>query len=308
MIKNIFIVIVILILNTSSSNSSNNVFIVTTINNHILTNLDIKQELEYLKILNPQLEQLPEKELFIISKNSLIDQIIKKKELTKYFKLDKELPLINEIFINFINDLGFDNEEKFENSLLKNNTYTNLQIKEKMKIEFFWNRLILEKYSDQVKINKNKLIQKIKNSNEFKTEYLLSEIFFKKEKNFEISATIEKIKKSIEKVGFNNTASIYSKSESSNVGGKIGWVEEKNLSQKIIDELRKIEKEQFTKTIQFGNNFLILKIEDKKIEKIKINEDLMLKKMIEFEKNKQLNQFSNMYFNKVKVNYNIDEK
>ena len=45
-----------------------------------------------------------------------------------------------------------------------------------------------------------------------------------------------------------------------------------------------------------------------KLSKIKIDEELMLKKMIDYEKNKQLNQFSNIYFNKIKVNYSINEK
>ena len=119
---------------------------------------------------------------------------------------------------------------------------------------------------------------------------------------------INKITNSIDQVGFNNTASIFSKSESANFGGKIGWVEENSLSKKIIDEIKKIKIGEYTSVIQFGNNFLILKVEDKKTKKININNDQLLTKMIEFEKNKQLNQFSNIYFNKIKINYEINEK
>ena len=39
-----------------------------------------------------------------------------------------------------------------------------------------------------------------------------------------------KIKKSIKEIGFENTANIYSLSDSSKFGGKIGWVKENQLT------------------------------------------------------------------------------
>ena len=308
MFKKICFITIILILLSQKSYSNNNIYIAASINGEILTNFDIQQEVEYLKILNPQLNQLEENKILKIARNSLINETVKKIELKKFFILSEELPLINEIFQNFYQKLGFSSENEFEKMLVNKNSYSSLQIKNKMKIEFFWNRIILDKYEDQVKIDQEKLIKKINKINEYKSEYLLSEIFFFKEKNLNLKDQINKIKLSISEVGFNNTASIYSKSESANLGGKIGWIEEENLSKKIIDQLKKIKKGEYTDVIQFGKNFLILKIEDKKINKIKTNEKLILNKMIEFEKNKQLNQFSNIYFNKIKVSYIIDEK
>ena len=308
MMNKFYLLIIIIVLICTKVYSSNNIFIALSINEEIITNHDLNREASYLKILNPQLKQLSKKKLNEIAKNSLTNEIIKKNELSKFFELDKDVKIIEKIFKDFFKNLGFANLNEFENSLLKNITYTSSEIKDKMKIEFFWNSIILEKYNDLVKIDKNKLIEKIKNSDEIKTEYLLSEIFFTKEKGLNINQQINKIMKSISDVGFNNTASIFSKSESANLGGKIGWVEEESLSQKIIDELKKIKVKEFTNAIQFGNNFLILKIEDKKNKKIKLDEKLMLQKMIEFERNKQLNQFSNIYFNKIKVNYIINEK
>ena len=308
MIKNFWFIFLILVLICHKSYSKNNIFIIANINDEILTNHDVQQEIAYLKIINPQLRQLNNEKNFKIAKDSLIKETIKKIELKKYFILDENQPIINEFFQDFFKKLGFPNEKEFKKVLLSKNTYSNSQIQKKMKIEFYWNRIILEKYEDQVKINKNNLIKKISQINEYKSEYLLSEIFFYKEKSSKLEDQINMIKSSINEVGFNNTASIYSKSESANLGGKIGWVEEENLSKKIIKELKKINKGEFTNVIQFGNNLLILKIEDKKTNKVKIDEDLTLKKMIQFEKNKQLNQFSNIYFNKIKVNYVINEK
>ena len=129
--------------------------------------------------------------------------------------------------------------------------------------------MILDIYNDQIKIDKNNLIKKINSTDEFKNEYLLSEIFFNKEKDLSLENKVQAILQSIKNVGFSNTASIYSISNSANSGGKIGWVDEENLSEIINKELKNIKVGQFTDVIQIGNNFLILKIEEKKQIKLK---------------------------------------
>ena len=118
---------------------------------------------------------------------------------------------------------------------------------------------------------------------------------------------INKIKSSISEIGFNNTANIYSISESAKLGGKIGWVKENNLSEKIYKNIIKLQEGEFTKVIQIGNNYLILKIEKIKTSKVSVNKKDELEKMIKFETNKQLNQFARIYFNKAKLNYSINE-
>lgn len=306
-IKKFIILVTFLILISSNTNANNNVFIVTKVNDNILTNLDIKKEISYLKILNPQVKELTKEKIFIVAKNTLINEIIKKNEVKNFFKFDTKIKAINEIYKDLYNSIGFSSDKEFEKILLKNNSYTAEEIEEKLKIEFFWNRIILEKYEDKVRIDEKKLIEKINNIDEYKNEYLLSEIFFNKDKNLNLKEKINKIKQSIEEVGFNNTATIFSISESASKGGKIGWIEENSLSKKIIDELKKIKINEYSNTIQFGNNFLILKIEDKKTKKIETNKEKILEKMILFEKNKQLNQFANIYFNKIKINYKLNE-
>ena len=306
-IKKFIILVTFLILISSNTNANNNVFIVTKVNDNILTNLDIKKEISYLKILNPQVKELTKEKIFIVAKNTLINEIIKKNEVKNFFKFDTKIKAINKIYKDLYNSIGFSSDKEFEKILLKNNSYTAEEIEEKLKIEFFWNRIILEKYEDKVRIDEKKLIEKINNIDEYKNEYLLSEIFFNKDKNLNLKEKINKIKQSIEEVGFNNTATIFSISESASKGGKIGWIEENSLSKKIIDELKKIKINEYSNTIQFGNNFLILKIEDKKTKKIETNKEKILEKMILFEKNKQLNQFANIYFNKIKINYKLNE-
>ena len=89
------------------------------------------------------------------------------------------------------------------------------------------------------------------------------------------------------------------------LGGKIGWVDETNLSKVVIDEIKDKKKDEFSKPIQIGNNYLILMVNDIRNKKILIDKENELEKLIEYERNKQLNQFSKIYFNKAKINYSI---
>ena len=305
--KKFFLFLSILVLFTPSAFAKKNILIVAKVNEKIVTNFDIEKEAAYLKILNPQLEKIKMDKILKISKNSLINEIIKKDETKRFFDYNQKLNITDKIFKDFHNSLGFTDKADFLGLLSKRKTYSEEEIKEKLKIEFFWNRIILEKFNDLVKIDKQQFLKKIENINIYKNEYQLSEIFFSKDKNLTLEEKIKKIKNSIDSVGFNNTASLFSNSESANVGGKIGWVPEESLSQKIIDELKNTKIGDYTDPIQFGSNFLILKIENKKQKKIQNDKEKMLDQMIEFETNKQLNQFSNIYFNKIKINYSINE-
>ena len=306
--KKLYYYLFILILISANSHSNSNVYIQVTVNDEIITNYDIKKEETYLKVLNPELTNLNEKRRLAIAKNSLINEIIKKSELKRVFNIEKQLPQVNDVFKDFYKRLNFKSEEEFKKSLSKNN-YSIDKIKNKLKIEILWNRLIVRKYKNQVKINKKSLLKKINDDkNKIKSEFLLSEIFFRKKKNKSLNVLVKEIKKSIKEIGFSNTANIYSISASANFGGNIGWIEQDNLSKKIFAELNKIDKEQHTNVIQVGNEFLILKVEDKKSKEVTFNAELKLNEMINFETNKQLNQFSNIHFRKVKINYSIDEK
>ena len=288
--------------------SENKFYIVAKVNNEIITNYDVETESNYLKLLNPNLNQLDKNRVIGIAKNSLINEIIKQKQLEKIFEFDQSQKIIDQIFKDFYTNLGFLKEKDFDQVLKNKKTYSILEVKEKIKIDFLWNKLIYNLHNKQIKVDKNKLLNKIKNSDQYKYQYLLSEIFFNKDKNESLENKVNKIKKSIDDVGFNNTASLYSISDTSSVGGKIGWIKEENLSPKILEELYKIRSGEITEIIKIGNNFLILKIEEIKKNKIKIDNEMKLKEMIDFERNRQLNQFSNIYFNKIKINYSIDEK
>jgi len=285
-----------------------NIIIIGKVGNVIITNYDVKKETSYLKILNSSLSNLENKKIFEIGKNSLSNELIKKKELEKFFDLKKENSFLEQIFQNFYKDLGLKNENEFKKYLSINKTYTVDEIKEKLKIEIMWNQLIYELYNRQVSIDENELLKRINNEKNIIEEYLLYEIFFRLENSENLNEKKEKILSSISDIGFNNTANLYSISESSSYGGKIGWVKETNLSEIIKIELEKIDIGQHSKVMQIGNNFMILKIEDKKSSNKIIDKKTLLEELKKFEVNKQLNFYSNMHFNKIKINYSLNEK
>jgi len=283
--------------------------IVAKVDNEIITSVDVKIESEYLKILNPNISKLTNDKIMKLSKESLINEKIKRKEIDKFIDFGKSNNYLDIHLKNLYEKLNLKDENDFIAKLSNSNTYNLNDIKNKIKIELLWNELIYSKYKDQVVVNKEELIQKIKKyQNKSEKNFLVSEIVFKKKKNQTIEKTINEIILSINEIGFNNTANIYSISESSKIGGKIGWVNEKNLSKKILEELNEIKIEGITKVIKIGNDFIILKLEDIKIIKAEYDEKVELEKLIQKEINDQLNRFSRIYFDKSKINFSIYEK
>lgn len=308
MLKKVYFILLILFFSVSSAISNTDVYIYATVNNKIITNFDINKEINYLKILNPSLSKLKNEKILELAKNSLINEYIKKNELEKIFDLSKENSFVEEYLKNLYKKLNFTSEEDFKNTLKKSANYSLKEVKKKLRVEISWNELIYKKYGNQVKIDKNALLKKVENfKNRTISEYLLSEIVFRKNKDGNIDNLINNIKLSIQEIGFENTANVYSISESSKMGGNIGWIKENNLSDLVYENIKKIDKGQYTNVIQIGNNYLILKIKEVRTEKVLVNKDEELNKMIKFETNKQLNQFSKIYFDKTKINYDINE-
>ena len=304
-----FILSLIILLTLSiKSNSDENIYIVYKVNNQIITNTDIEKEYRYLVSLNNQLKSLNKLKVLEISRESALREQIKKIELSKYFDLQTLNLNIDNYLENFYKNLDINTESEFE-KYLEGSKISLDYIKKKIQIEILWNQLIYDKYIAQINIDQNKLKEKLKElSNKANQKvYLLSEILFDKENNSSFEKKLEDINQSINEIGFNNTANIFSITDSSKFGGKIGWIEEQKLSKKIIEELQLLETGQHTSPIQTGSSFLMLKIEEIKYEKTTINEEEELNKLIQFETSKQLDQFSKIFYKQIKINSLIDE-
>ena len=284
-------------------------YVVLKVNNNIITNIDIDNEFRYLMALNKDLKNIDKKIISKLAKDSIIREKIKETELMNYFDLNQENKYIDRIMKNFYIKLGLKNEKDFINYL---ESYKLLykDVKMKISIEAAWNDLVYKRYSNNIIINEEEIkknIKKLINNNNKQYAYSLSEILFTSDKSENAENTYQLIKKSISEIGFKNTANIYSESDSSKHGGKIGWINEGQLSELIKKEIVKLKIDEHTRPITVPGGQIILYLNDKKQQERKLNFEEEFKKQILFEKNKQLNQFSKIYFNKIKKNSTISE-
>lgn len=278
------------------------------IDNEIITSHDVEKEINYLKALNPRLSQIDKNEILMIAKKSTIKEFIKKKEIQKYKELNLQNPQIDDVLNNLIQNLNLENENQLKD-YIKNFDLSIEDLKRKIEIENEWKNLIYSRYIKTVKIDKERLIEKIeKNSKEkFLEEYNLSEIVFTKKNDLTLNEFSKKIQESIKKNGFENTANLYSISDSAKVGGKIGWVRKNILSDQIINELKNLEINNYSSPLQINNNFFIFKINEIRKIQVEIDKKKELDKMILIETSKQLDKFSNIFYNKIKLNSKISE-
>jgi hypothetical protein len=101
-----------------------NIEIIVNVDNEVITNYDLKKEKNYLKILNPNLKNLNEKQLSELAKESLIKEIIKKKTVSKFVDLEKNNSFSDTFYKNLIPRLGYNNINSFEEKILNNKTYS----------------------------------------------------------------------------------------------------------------------------------------------------------------------------------------
>ena len=282
--------------------------IIAKVDKKIITSIDIENESKYLVTLNQSLKDLSKNEILNISKKSIIREKIKEIEISKTFNK----PNIPEAYLkmllkNIYQKLGIQNQNEFKKYLINNGIEYEKVIK-KIEIEALWNELIVLKFKSKIKINENEIRDNIINrKKKISKSYLLSEIFFEVSNSEDLPTIFSKIEDSIKTKGFNNAALTYSISNTANVGGTLGWINENSLNKKLKKILSNIKENKHTKPITVQGGFLILKISKiKEIEK-KINLEEEIKKIINLRKNEQFSQFSKIYFNRVKKNMQINE-
>ena len=297
---------IFIIINLFSSNVLSEIEIKYKVENIIITNFDIEKEVKYLTALNNSLLNLNDKQVLDIATDSIIREKIKLLELKKYFEFEGESEYLNSIFNNFMQRFNFKNEIELKKYLQQFDLSKN-EILTKIEIETLWNQLIFQKYNSQVKIDKNVLREKLnkRKKNLKKKELNISEIVIKPISGKKINDLINEIQKSIKKVGFENTANLYSIADSKSFGGNIGWVNQDNLSNKIVSNIKDLKENEISEPINIGSNFLILKINQVRENINSIDEKEELKKIETFERDKQLNKFSMIYFSKIKINTNV---
>ena len=273
------------------------IFIEAKINNEIISNIDVKNEKNYLLALNPNLRSLSNKDINRYAKDSLVNEKIKKIEIEEQFEIMQNKEMIDKIITDLYSGIGISNINEFENHLRNFNINLDL-VKRKISIEIAWNDYIFTKYNKLVQIDEKKIKNKIKELSKKNNieNFLLSEIIFTVNESENLESKFMEIKNSIEKIGFAESAKIYSVSESKKDGGKIGWIYKSQLSSKILNEIEKINIGELTNPITTAGGFILLKINEKKNELIEIDEKEEFEKAVNFEKNRQLTMYSTLQY------------
>ena len=282
--------------------------ILLKVENEIITSIDLKNEYLYLLALNPSLKNLNKNEILEISRKSLIKEKIKNIEISKNIE-NPDLPIqyLERVLQSVYKKIKIDNIDQFK-KYLKINKIEYEDVLQKISTEALWNELIILKFSSKIKIDQNYLKEKIEvDNNRILKSYLMSEIFFEISKNEDLQTKYNEIKKTINEKGFDNAALKYSISETSNIGGTLDWISENSMNKNIKKIIKDTKINEITNPITIPGGFLILKINDVKDTKLTKNKDEELKRLIAESKNNQLNQFSKMYFNKIKKNIQINE-
>ena len=298
-----FLIFILIFVFKSINIYSKEIIIISKINNEIITNIDLENQIKYLQITNSNLNNLSKKDILEVSKESLIREILKKQEINKFINIGEKSNLEGKLIKQHYKSLGFENKSDYKNFLISKGITLQL-VKDKLITEQLWNTLIFEKFKEKVKINEDEIKKKIymyKNQQKKLYEFNVSEILFNFDESF------NEINEFIKKYDFESAAIKFSISDTSSKGGEIGWVNINNLSPELQEKIRFLKVGEYTKPIKIASGNLILKINKKREVAEQFDLDKELKKQIFFEQNRQLNNFSLNYYNKVKRNAIINE-
>ena len=303
-LKKIFLIILIFFSIENNLFAKLNLEILYKINNEIVTNIDVENEKKFLIFLNPNLKNLSENQIYEITNKSIINRKIKEIELIKYINLN-ETDMGEDYIEQFITNSNFNNKSEFLNGL-SNINLDYEYVRNNFMIDNIWREFIFNKFKSQVKVDVKALKEKLLIQKNEIEEINLSEILFQVDQSVTLEQLKNKIYDEINRSGFEAAATIYSISSSKNFGGKLGWIKSNQISDEIYSEIK--NGESITNPIKTKNGYLILKINEKRKIKEEIDLENELKKLVNKEKDNELNRMGYIYFNKIKKRIFISEK
>ena len=178
-IKKIFFILFLIIFNndTLAKQLTNNVIV--SIDNSIITELDINKEINFLKFINKDLaantSEILKKEII----NTLIDRKIKDIE-TIFYKIDVSEKEIENSLYNYLERIKITNETL--NSFYNKNEIEKDYLKNVIKIDLKWSKLIRQMYEGRLNVNltevNKQLEQEQKNTDDnekFKNQLIIIE-------------------------------------------------------------------------------------------------------------------------------------
>ncbi len=263
----------------------------------------------FLKFQEYELDEYKKKVLLELQWNQLVYQFYRNQIVIDKKKIDEKLKiliaeqkkdveyLIYEIFIE--NSAIKELDEESEKELNENNIVEELP--ENKVVDEKNSGIIIEAESASYNNKKNSIVEEKSIEKEVEVETNDQIIEAKKKDQITIDDVIENIKEE----GFENTAIKFSSSPTAQQGGNLGWVSESKFSKVLVKFIKETKIGSITEPIPIPKGILILKVGDKRVEETNMDLDKEMEKLIEIEKNKQLNNFSTNYFNQVKNNIKI---
>ena len=302
--KALFVFLFVFVFSFTKVNSNINNSIIVSVGNLPITYLDLIKEMKLISLLNNiTVDNSNRETIKSVAVQGLITRKIKEMEIEK-FKIKNYNKKDLEILVGRTSKkLGTD--ENGLEQLLKQKNLKLENLKERFKTDLKWNTLIFQLYNNKIVLNTNELENKIRVEIEKVNEeriFLLSEIEINLTQN-DNKATLDNIFRSIEAMGFEETAKKFSISNSSEYGGNIGWINENNLSKKIYENIKFLKTEEISKPIYLNDTIVIIKktgerVFEKNIEKIK-------DKIVREEKEKKLQMFSKAHYSKLEKTIQI---
>ena len=300
---------------TALSNYNNIIIKDELLNNQIITtsrNIGFKNFegfTTFLKFQEYELDEFKKKVLLELKWNQMVYHFYKNQIVIDKKKIDEKLKiliaeqkkdvgyLVYEIFIenSAIKELDEESEEELNENNVVEELPENKVVDEKI------NGIIIEAEIASYNNKKNSIVEEksIEKEVEVETNDQITEA--KKKDQITIDDVIENIKEE----GFENTAIKFSSSPTAQQGGNLGWVSESKFSKVLVKSIKETKIGFTTKPIPISEGILILKVGDKRVEETNMDLDKEMEKLIEIEKNKQLNNFSTNYFNQIKNNIKI---
>ena len=177
-----------------NSNAEQKLTLIASVNNSVITSLDISNEVFLIKVINSNIK-LNDNDLKGAALENVIDEILKNLEIKENNFSGVNQGLIDRQYNGLIKKLSENNETIASD--IKNKIY------KKIELDYKWNSLIKQKYSWKVNINMSEINEKLqdrKNENEEIKDFLASkENLLASEKNKKLSIYsaihLDKIKK-----------------------------------------------------------------------------------------------------------------
>lgn len=301
LIRSVIFIFILLLVNAKAELTDK---IILLVGNEVITNYDVDLEIKYLNLISDgKFKSSGREENIKTAKEYLIKDKIKINEIEKFPNLVIREEQLQFQINHIARSLGFGTTENLETFLIEDG-YNIEELKKKITIELKWNQLVFQFYNNSVVIDKEKIEKKLKSAllKQKTEEYLISEIFIQGTENDELNRKFAVVIDKIKNDGFENAAIKYSSSPSSPKGGGLGWIPESEISQNLLESIKKTTIGNITDPIRVPGGLVLFNVENKRHIEKKVDMENELNRLIEVEKEKQLTQFSITYFNLVKNN------